>query len=70
MTKLIACLLPFFWSCLVMAADVKDAPIPTEMNWVGIVIFALIFFGGSFGFIFMIWWKGRSKKADQDTKEK
>ena len=30
MTKLIACLLPFFWSCLAFAEDVKDAPIPTE----------------------------------------
>jgi hypothetical protein len=70
MIKLIACLLPFFWSCLAFAEDVKDAPIPTEMNWVGIAIFALIFFGGSFGFIALVWWKSRGKKADQDTPAK
>lgn len=70
MTKLIAYLLPFFWAGLAMADEVKDAPIPTEMNWVGIAIFAIIFFGGSIGFVFIVWWKSRSKKDEQKAEEK
>jgi hypothetical protein len=46
---------------------VKDAPMPTEMNWVGIALFAFIFFGGTAGFIFAVWWKSRGKKDDQNA---
>ena len=67
MAKLIAYLLPFLWSCLAFADEVKDAPIPTEMNWVGIALFALIFFGGTAGFIFAVWWKARGKKDDPNA---
>jgi cytochrome c oxidase subunit IV len=65
MTKMIAWILPFVWSTLAFAADVKDAPIPTEMNWTGIIAFAVIFFGLSGGFMFMVW-KNAQKKNDKD----
>jgi hypothetical protein len=64
MVKMILRALPFFWCCLAAAADVKDAPIPEQMNWVGIVLFALIFFGLTIGFIVMVWLKSRGKQPD------
>ena len=67
MKKLIAYLMPFFWSGLALADEVKDAPMPTEMNWVGIALFAFIFFGGTADFIFAVWWKSRGKKDDQNA---
>jgi len=67
MANLIARALPFLWAGLALADDVKDAPIPTEMNWVGIAIFAFIFFGGSIGFVVLVWWKARGKKEDQNA---
>jgi hypothetical protein len=39
------------------------------MNWVGIALFALVFFGGTAGFIFAVWWKSRGKKSDQNAPE-
>ena len=70
MAKLIARILPFLWCCLAFATDLKDAPIPTEMNWVGIAVFAFIFFGGTAGFIFALWWKARGKKAQLEPPQK
>lgn len=69
MANLIARVLPWLWAGLAMADEVKDAPIPTEMNWVGIALFALVFFGGTAGFIFAVWWKSRGKKNDQNAPE-
>ncbi|NBR26948.1 MAG: hypothetical protein EBT83_00850 [Betaproteobacteria bacterium] len=69
MAKLIARMLPFLGSFLAFADEVKDAPIPTEMNWVGIALFGLVFFGGTAGFIFAVWWKSRGKKNDQNAPE-
>ena len=70
MTKWIAYLLPFFWAGLALADEVKDAPMPTEMNWVGIAVFAFIFFGATAGFIFAVWWKSRGKKDGEKNAEK
>ena len=67
MVNLIARVMPFLWAGFAFAEDIKDAPIPTEMNWVGITIFALIFFGGTAGFIFAVWWKARGKKGDENA---
>jgi len=69
MKKLIAGALPFLWCCLAVAEDVHDAPIPTEMNWVGIIIFAVIFFGLSIGFVVMVWMKARGGKQPEKTPE-
>lgn len=69
MAKLIAGVLPFLWSCFALADEVKDAPIPTEMNWVGIIGFAVVFFGLSGGFILAVWLKSR-KKDDADSTKK
>ena len=67
MTKMIARALPFLWCCLAAAADVKDAPIPEQMNWVGIIAFAVIFFGLSGGFIFFVWKNARDKQKNEKT---
>lgn len=67
MAKLIACALPLLWSCLAAAADVHDAPVPAEMNWAGVIAFALIFFGLSGGFVFMVWKNGRKKAGENKT---
>ena len=64
MTKLIACVLPLLWSCMATAAEVHDAPIPEQMNWTGIIAFAVVFFGLSAGFVFMVWKASRKKKDE------
>lgn len=65
MKKLIALASTLFWSGLTIADEVKDAPMPTEMNWVGIVAFAVIFFGLTIGFIVLVWLKSRKKPDDK-----
>jgi hypothetical protein len=65
MKKTIALASTLFWSGLSIADEVKDAPIPTEMNWVGIIAFAAIFFGLSIGFIVLVWLKSRKKSDDK-----
>lgn len=67
MTKLMAWTWPLFWSGLAFAADVKDAPIPAQMNWAGIIAFAVIFFGLSGGFVFVVWKNGRKKTDENKT---
>ena len=44
-------------------ADVQDAPIPDSINWFGIIIFLVLFFGGSIGFIWMVY------RHDKKTKQ-
>jgi hypothetical protein len=45
-------------------ADVQDAPIPTEPNYVGIIIFLVLSVGGTIWFI----WSRMRKKDDDDKK--
>ena len=65
MAKWIARALPLFWSCVALAQETKDAPMPTEMNWTGVIAFAVVFFGLSAGFIFAVWRSSRKKKEDK-----
>ncbi len=65
MNKLLATVLPLLWSCLAVADEVKDAPIPTEMNWVGVIGFAVVFFGLTIGFIVAVYLKSRGKSSDK-----
>jgi len=58
-------LLPLLLSGAVLADEVKDAPIPTEMNWFGIIAFAVVFFGLTIGFIVAVYVKSRGKQADK-----
>lgn len=51
------------------AMDVKDAPIPETINWVGITIFLVIFVGGCLAFIFMVWRHDKKTKQDQKKLE-
>ena len=67
MEKLIAGALSLLWCCLAVAEEVHDAPMPTSMNWTGIIAFAVIFFGLSGAFAFMVWRNSRKKK-DEDSK--
>ena len=46
------------------AAEIPDAPIP-EPNYVGIIIFALLFFGGCGWFL----WKIMTNKGDDTDKK-
>lgn len=70
MKRILALALPYLWGALALADEVKDAPIPTEMNWVGVIGFAVVFFGLSGGFVFAVWWKSRGKKDDTDSSRK
>ena len=66
MEKLIAGALSLLWSCLAVAEEVHDAPIPTTMNWAGIIGFAVIFFGLCAIFFYMVWKAGRKKKDEEN----
>ena len=63
MARFLAHLLPLLVLSTAYAMDVKDAPIPESINWVGIIIFLVLFVGGSVGFIWMIY--RHDKKTNQ-----
>ncbi len=63
MARFLAYLLPLLVLSSVCAADVQDAPVPESVNWIGIIIFLVIFVGGSVGFIWMVF------RNDKKTKE-
>ena len=67
MTRLISGLCSFLVFCPAFAEDVKDAPIPTTMNVMGIVVFFVLFVGMCVGFFVWMWWKN---KHDKEGKEK
>ena len=46
------------------AAEIPDAPIP-EPNYVGIIVFAVLFFGGCAWFL----WKTMTNKGDDKDKK-
>jgi vacuolar-type H+-ATPase subunit I/STV1 len=64
MNKLIAVAFSLLWYGMALAEEVHDAPIPTTMNWTGIIGFAVVFFGLCGGFIFMVWRAGQKKKDE------
>ncbi len=64
MTRLLSGLFPLLVCFSAFAEDVKDAPIPTTMNVVGIAIFLVLFFGSCIGFFGYMWWTHK-----QDQKE-
>ncbi len=70
MKRIVAGLVTALAFCCSHAADVKDAPIPEQMNWVGIGLFALIFFGLSFGFVFLVWKQSRKKEGEPKPQNK
>ena len=47
------------------AADIADAPIP-EPNYIGIIIFLVLMFGGGGWYM----WKVMTKKSDKDSDKK
>lgn len=59
MTKLISVLFSLFMVGTAYAAEIADAPIP-EPNYVGIVIFLVLMFGGGGWYM----WKVMTKKSD------
>ena len=63
MVRFLAYLLPLLVLSSVCAADVQDAPVPESVNWIGIIIFLVIFVGGCVGFIWMVF------RNDKKTKE-
>jgi len=63
MARFLAYLLPLLVLSSVCAADVQDAPIPESVNWIGIVVFLVIFVGGCVGFLWMVF------RHDKKTKE-
>ena len=67
MARFLAHLLPLLVLSSAYAMDVKDAPIPESINWVGITIFLVLFFGGSIVFIWMVY--RHDKKTKQDEKK-
>lgn len=65
MARFLAHLLPLLVLSSAYAMDVKDAPIPESINWVGITIFLVLFFGGSIVFIWMVYRHDKKTKQDQ-----
>ncbi len=63
MARFLAHFLPLLMLSSAYAMDVTDAPIPEAINWVGIIIFLVLFVGGSVGFIWMIY------RHDKKTKQ-
>ncbi len=67
MARFLAPLLPLLMLTSAYAIDVQDPPIPESINWVGIIIFLVLFIGGSVGFIWMVY--RNDKKTKQDEKK-
>ena len=65
MSRILSAVIPLLVFCSAYAMDAKDPPIPTETNVVGIVIFAILFFGGCIGFFVYLWWSDRDKPGDK-----
>ncbi len=62
MARFLAHLLPMLMLTSAYAADIQDAPMPESINWVGIIVFLVIFVGGSVGFIWMIYRNDKKTK--------
>lgn len=54
MARFLAHILPLLMLSSAYAADIKDAPIPESVNWIGIIIFLAIMVGGSGWFFWRI----------------
>ncbi|MEK7874619.1 MAG: hypothetical protein AAB325_00275 [Pseudomonadota bacterium] len=67
MARFLAHLLPLLVLSTAYAMDVKDAPIPESINWVGIIIFLVLFVGGSVGFIWMIYRHDKKTKQGENN---
>lgn len=65
MSRFLSAIFPLLVSFSAYAMDAKDPPIPTETNVVGIVIFAILFFGGCIGFFVYLFWSDRKKPNDK-----
>jgi len=66
MARFLAHILPLLVLGSAYAADVQDAPIPETINWVGIIIFLVLFFGGSVAFIWMVYRHDKKTKQDEN----
>ena len=67
MARFLAHILPLLMLSSAYAADIQDAPIPETTNWVGIIIFLLLFVGGSVAFFWLLW--RNEKRAKQGAKK-
>ena len=67
MARILAYLIPLLMLTTAYAADIQDAPPPESVNWIGIIIFLVIFVGGSVAFIWMIY-RNDKKTKQQDKK--
>ena len=63
MSKYFSGIIPLLVFASAYAQDAKDAPIP-ETNVIGIIIFAVLFFGLIFGYFGYMWWSEKHKKKD------
>ena len=64
MTRLLSGLFPLLVFCSAHADEVKDAPIPTTTNVIGIVIFFALFVGLCAGFFVYMWWRHKHDKEE------
>ena len=65
MSRFLAHLVPLLMLSSAFAADIQDAPPPESVNWIGIVIFLVIFVGGSVVFIWMVYRNDKKTKQNQ-----
>jgi hypothetical protein len=62
MTRYLSGILYFLMPFLAYAQEAKDAPMPETINWFGIIIFLVIFVGGTVGFFVLLWRNERKRK--------
>ena len=66
MARILSYLLPLLMLSSAYA-DVQDAPIPETINWVGIIVFLVLFVGGSVGFIWMVYRHDKKTKQSENN---
>ena len=64
MVKLLSGIIPLLIFAYSYAQEAKDAPPPETTNMIGIIIFAVIFFGLIIGYFVYMWWGHRKDKKD------
>ena len=69
MARLFAHIFPLLVLSSAYAADVHDAPMPETTNWIGIIIFLVVFVGGSVGFLWAIWRNDKKSKQGEHKLE-
>ncbi len=66
MARFISRICLFLTSCCAYAQEAKDAAPPETINVLGIIIFAVLFFGMSIGFFVYMWWRNKDGEPEKE----